>query len=355
MGTRDELAALVDDARRHRRPAADRPRRCRWTEARDGFAAMAEGEQSSARSCSPADGRPTWSPAPAPASARGRSPSACSSAGDAAGAAGPVGGAGRTTCARSTPAPTVAGRRPGRRREVESLARPLPGRARLAGPRRRRRRARPGRRADAAVWQEQLAVNLVAPARADPGRAARAARRARHRRLGQLRRRPAAHPQWSAYAASKHGLRALADSLRAEEAEHGVRVTSVYPGRTATPMQAARCTRRRARRTTPRDWIDPATVADAILAGARPAGGRDRHRPDDRRLAGAGSGRPAPARRPGPAPPRSAAGTWRSRRRLRRDRPMTSARARRRSPAGRRRRRSRPLVASRWRAGRPRG
>ncbi len=46
-----------------------------------------------------------------------------------------------------------------------------------------------------------------------------------------------AHPQWSAYAASKFGLRALADSLRAEEQEHGVRVTTVYPGRTATPMQ----------------------------------------------------------------------------------------------------------------------
>lgn len=43
---------------------------------------------------------------------------------------------------------------------------------------------------------------------------------------------------WSAYAASKFGLRAVADSLRAEELEHGVRVTTVYPSRTATPMQA---------------------------------------------------------------------------------------------------------------------
>lgn len=46
-----------------------------------------------------------------------------------------------------------------------------------------------------------------------------------------------AHAGWSAYAASKFGLRAFADSLRAEEASHGVRVTSVFPGRTATPMQ----------------------------------------------------------------------------------------------------------------------
>jgi short-subunit dehydrogenase len=44
-----------------------------------------------------------------------------------------------------------------------------------------------------------------------------------------------ANPGWSAYAASKHALRALADSLRAEEPD--IRVTSVFPGRTASEMQ----------------------------------------------------------------------------------------------------------------------
>lgn len=44
-----------------------------------------------------------------------------------------------------------------------------------------------------------------------------------------------ANPRWSAYAASKFGLRALADSLRAEEP--GLRVTSVFPGRIDTDMQ----------------------------------------------------------------------------------------------------------------------
>lgn len=44
-----------------------------------------------------------------------------------------------------------------------------------------------------------------------------------------------AKADWGAYAASKHALKALADSLRAEEA--GLRVLSVYPGRTASPMQ----------------------------------------------------------------------------------------------------------------------
>lgn len=42
---------------------------------------------------------------------------------------------------------------------------------------------------------------------------------------------------WGGYAASKFALKALADSLREEESANGVRVTSVYPGRTATPMQ----------------------------------------------------------------------------------------------------------------------
>lgn len=42
-----------------------------------------------------------------------------------------------------------------------------------------------------------------------------------------------------AYAASKHALHAIADTLRAEINTFGVRVTSVYPGNTATPMQTS--------------------------------------------------------------------------------------------------------------------
>jgi NADP-dependent 3-hydroxy acid dehydrogenase YdfG len=40
-----------------------------------------------------------------------------------------------------------------------------------------------------------------------------------------------------AYAATKHALKALADALRQEVNVDGVRVVSVYPGRTATPLQ----------------------------------------------------------------------------------------------------------------------
>jgi NADP-dependent 3-hydroxy acid dehydrogenase YdfG len=42
----------------------------------------------------------------------------------------------------------------------------------------------------------------------------------------------------SQYAATKHALKAFTDSLRAEVNAEGVRVISVYPGRTASPMQA---------------------------------------------------------------------------------------------------------------------
>jgi NAD(P)-dependent dehydrogenase (short-subunit alcohol dehydrogenase family) len=41
----------------------------------------------------------------------------------------------------------------------------------------------------------------------------------------------------AAYSASKHALKAVADALRDEVNRDGVRVVSVYPGRTATAMQ----------------------------------------------------------------------------------------------------------------------
>lgn len=113
-------------------------------------------------------------------------------------------------------------------------------------------------------WAEQLRVNLVAPA-ALTRVALPALREARgtvvlvNSGAGLF-----AHPQWSAYAASKHGLRALADALRAEEAGHGVRVTSIYPGRTATPMQE-QVHAQEGKEYDAADWIRPETVADAVL------------------------------------------------------------------------------------------
>ena len=114
------------------------------------------------------------------------------------------------------------------------------------------------------AWQEQLAVNLLAPAVLTrlclPAvRAARGTVVFVNSGAGLV-----AHPQWSAYAASKFGLRALADSLRGEEQQHGVRVTTVYPGRTATAMQQ-KVHRQEGRDYDPSEWIDPNTVAQAIL------------------------------------------------------------------------------------------
>jgi NADP-dependent 3-hydroxy acid dehydrogenase YdfG len=47
----------------------------------------------------------------------------------------------------------------------------------------------------------------------------------------------ASRPEIGQYAATKHALRAIADSVRAEANPLGVRVLSVYLGRTATAMQ----------------------------------------------------------------------------------------------------------------------
>jgi NAD(P)-dependent dehydrogenase (short-subunit alcohol dehydrogenase family) len=74
-----------------------------------------------------------------------------------------------------------------------------------------------------------------------------------------------ANAGWSGYAASKFGLRALADALRAEERAHGVRVTSVYPGRTDTPMQR-QVFASEGRRYDPGGLVPPEAVAAHVLA-----------------------------------------------------------------------------------------
>ena len=115
----------------------------------------------------------------------------------------------------------------------------------------------------AAQWREQVDVNLLAPVEltrlALPGlRAARGTVVLVNSGAG-LR----ANPTWSAYAASKFGLRAFADALRQEEAEHGVRVTTVYPGRTATPMQE-KVHEQEGSDYDPGDWVRAETVAETI-------------------------------------------------------------------------------------------
>ncbi|WP_432038091.1 SDR family oxidoreductase [Streptomyces cucumeris] len=114
------------------------------------------------------------------------------------------------------------------------------------------------------AWNRQLAANLVSPAELT------------RLLLPQLRLAQGhvvflnsgaglrANAQWGAYAASKHGLKALADALRWEESGNGVRVTTVYPGRTATPMQV-KVHQQEGKEYQPERWIAPETVAVTVL------------------------------------------------------------------------------------------
>ena len=67
-----------------------------------------------------------------------------------------------------------------------------------------------------------------------------------------------------AYSATKHGLQAFADSLREEVNPVGIRVISVYPGRTATPMQELVC-RLEGSEYRPERFLSPKDVATAVL------------------------------------------------------------------------------------------
>ncbi|MBB5935903.1 SDR family oxidoreductase [Streptomyces zagrosensis] len=115
-----------------------------------------------------------------------------------------------------------------------------------------------------AAWNQQLAANLVSPAELT------------RLLLPQLRLAKGhvvfvnsgaglrASAQWSAYAASKHGLKALADALRWEESGNGLRVTTIYPGRTATPMQV-KVHQQEGKEYDPERWMKPESVATTLL------------------------------------------------------------------------------------------
>lgn len=66
------------------------------------------------------------------------------------------------------------------------------------------------------------------------------------------------------YAASKHALKAVADSLREEVNPAGIRVLSVFPGRTATPLQAS-IHQQEAKPYYPERLIQPEDVAAVVI------------------------------------------------------------------------------------------
>ena len=113
-------------------------------------------------------------------------------------------------------------------------------------------------------WEEQIAVNLTSPAVLTREflphlREGRGIAVFVNSSAGLT-----ASADWSAYAASKFGLRAFADALRAEETEHGVRVTTIYPSRTATPMQE-KVHEQEGRTYDASRWISPGTVVSTAL------------------------------------------------------------------------------------------
>ncbi|WP_067437159.1 SDR family oxidoreductase [Nocardioides jensenii] len=117
---------------------------------------------------------------------------------------------------------------------------------------------------DLADVRAQLDVNLVAPMLLTKAclpalRAARGLTLVVNSSAGLT-----ANAHWSAYAASKFGVRAFADALRSEEQANGVRVTTVYPSRTATAMQEKVHEQEGAPYDADR-WIDPRTAARTIL------------------------------------------------------------------------------------------
>jgi NADP-dependent 3-hydroxy acid dehydrogenase YdfG len=115
----------------------------------------------------------------------------------------------------------------------------------------------------AQVWRHMLDVNVVAVA--ELTRLLLPALRAARGRVvlvnsGQGHR---ASADWGAYAATKFALRAYADVLRQEQARHGVRVTSVFPGRTGTDMQRE-VRAAEGREYQPDRYLQAGTVAAAI-------------------------------------------------------------------------------------------
>jgi short-subunit dehydrogenase len=116
---------------------------------------------------------------------------------------------------------------------------------------------------DASQVSAQIEVNLVSPMLLTRALLPALRQRRGHVVLANSTACWHAKPGWAAYASSKSGLRAFADSLRVEEQQNGVRVTSLYLGRTATPMQES-VHAQEGWTYDPSLWIQPETVAQAV-------------------------------------------------------------------------------------------
>jgi len=117
--------------------------------------------------------------------------------------------------------------------------------------------------ADAAEWRRQLELNVVVPA--ELTRMALPHLRRAHGQVvfinsgAGLR----SYPTHTLYSATKFALKAVADGLRGEERENGVRVASVHPGPTDTPMLAGDL-RKADREYESEKYIRPESIASAV-------------------------------------------------------------------------------------------
>jgi NAD(P)-dependent dehydrogenase (short-subunit alcohol dehydrogenase family) len=78
----------------------------------------------------------------------------------------------------------------------------------------------------------------------------------------------ARRPEFGQYAATKHALKAIADSLREEVNPKGIRVLTLYLGRTATPMQET-LYRQEDRIYHPETLLQPEDVASVVVQALR--------------------------------------------------------------------------------------
>ncbi len=117
------------------------------------------------------------------------------------------------------------------------------------------------------AWLEQLTVNLVAAAEVTRCALPALRRAGGHVVFVNFFSGHGVTPGWGPYAASKFGLRALADALREEEERNGVGVTSIYPACTATEMQR-QIREGHGRRYKPEAYIQPETVASLVYQAA---------------------------------------------------------------------------------------
>ncbi|MFJ8443411.1 SDR family oxidoreductase [Kitasatospora griseola] len=118
---------------------------------------------------------------------------------------------------------------------------------------------------DHELWRRTLTVNLLAPA--ELTRLLLPALRTAQGHVVFMNSGTGLHapPGLGAFAASKFALKALAESLRAEEHPHRVRVTTVYPGEVDTPMQRRLHARFRMAYD-PAACLTPQSVAAALAA-----------------------------------------------------------------------------------------